>query len=382
MPKEPPRPDRKTNPKPPEVLVVDDEPMVCILLKELLATQGFRCSEASNGRQALELLAARPFDLVVSDLRMPVMNGLELLQAVRSRYPQVAFVMATGENDVRVAVQAMKEGASDYIIKPFHTEVALASVQRALEKRRLQIELENYRLHLEEMVAQRTSELHAAMERIERTYDETLSALGGALELRDLETEGHSRRVTRYCLELARGLGLPEGEVKNIVRGSLLHDIGKIGIPDAILLKPGRLTDEELEVMQTHPQIGYELVCRIAFLAPAAEMVLAHQERWDGTGYPRGLKGESIPVGARIFAVADTLDAMTSDRPYRRALPFSVAREEIARQAGRQFDPQVVQVFLSISEERWQAIRCEPAAGRLPAFGGGASRPARVEARP
>src|SRR2546425_6693941 len=197
------------------------------------------------------------------------------------------------------------------------------------------------------------------MKRSEMTYDETLEALGAALELRDTDTAGHSRRVSLYCLELARPMGCSNEQLKEIARGAYLHDIGKIGIPDAILLKPGKLTEQEMAIMQTHARIGYELVHRIAFLAPAAEIVLTHQERYDGTGYPQRLSKNQIPIGSRIFAVADTLDAMTSDRPYRRALPFSAAREEIIRESGRQFDPEVVKVFLSLPQTVWEEIRLE-----------------------
>jgi putative nucleotidyltransferase with HDIG domain len=197
------------------------------------------------------------------------------------------------------------------------------------------------------------------MKRIELTYDATLEALGAALDLRDTDTAGHSRRVSLYCLEIARPMGCSNEQLKEIARGAYLHDIGKIGIPDAILLKPGKLTEQEMAIMKTHARIGYELVHRIAFLAPAAEIVLTHQERYDGTGYPQRLSKNQIPIGSRIFAVADTLDAMTSDRPYRRALPFSAAREEIIRESSRQFDPEVINVFLSIPEKVWENIRRE-----------------------
>lgn len=201
----------------------------------------------------------------------------------------------------------------------------------------------------------------SAMNQVELTYDETLEALAAALDLRDNETAGHSYRVTRYCLEMAKAIGCSVEQLKHIERGAYLHDIGKIGIPDSILLKPGKLTPEEREVIQRHPSIGYELVSRIEFLAPAAEIVLTHQERYDGTGYPQGLAGEGIPLGSRIFAIADTLDAMTSDRPYRKALPLSVALEEIVRESGRQFDPAAVRVLASIPQSMWADIRLQVA---------------------
>jgi putative nucleotidyltransferase with HDIG domain len=253
-------------------------------------------------------------------------------------------------------------------VKPFQLEAVVGSVTRALEKKRLEIEVETYRQSLERMVEQRTQELHTAMKRVELTYDETLEALGAALDLRDAETAGHSNRVSRYCLEMAKTMGWLGEALEHLARGAYLHDIGKIGTPDAILLKPGKLTKQETAIMQTHARIGYNLVNRIAFLAPAADIVLTHQERYDGTGYPQGLKGREIPMGARIFAVADTLDAMTSNRPYRRALTFSIAREEITRQSEYQFDPEVVRLFLSIPRQRWEGIRQDRA--RLCDFSG------------
>jgi HD-GYP domain-containing protein (c-di-GMP phosphodiesterase class II) len=202
----------------------------------------------------------------------------------------------------------------------------------------------------------------AAMRRIELTYDETLEALAAALDLRDNDTAGHSRRVTLYSLEMAKRLNFTPDQLKQLERGAYLHDIGKIGIPDSILLKPSKLTPEETAIMQTHVRIGYELMSRVAFLSFAALIVLTHQESYDGTGYPQGLTGEEIPLGARIFAIADTFDAILSDRPYRRGRPYSVARAEIERESGRQFDPNVVAVFLKIPEENWAQIRTE--AGR------------------
>lgn len=342
-----------------QVLIVDDEPVITELLKEILTAQDFECHTATSGQAALESVAQRPFDIVISDMRMPKMSGLELLGRLRPDYPHLAFLMLTGEDDVRLGVEAMKQGADDYVVKPFQVEPLRAAIYRALEKKQLERELQLYRRHLEEMVEQRTRQLQAALKRVENTYDETLQALGGALDLRDNETAGHSQRVTRYCLRLAESIGCDAEQLKQFARGAYLHDIGKIGIPDGILLKAGRLTAEEAEVMQQHVRIGYELVSRISFLAGAAEIVLTHQEHFDGTGYPQGLVGQEIPLGARIFAVADTLDAMTSDRPYRHARSFFQAREEIEHQSGRQFDPEVVRAFLSFSVETWEQYRRE-----------------------
>lgn len=232
-------------------------------------------------------------------------------------------------------------------------------VTSQLKLRKAVRDLDGYRCHLEEMVEQRTGQVRDALKRIEVTYDDTLDALGAALDLRDNETAGHSRRVTRFCLEIARGMGYKEADLKPLERGSYLHDIGKIGIPDSVLLKPGALDANERRVMESHVRIGHKLVKHISFLADSAELVLCHQERFDGTGYPRGLKGSEIPLDARIFSVADTLDAMTSDRPYRAALQFSVARAEIVRGSGTQFDPDVVAAFLATPENVWAEIRRE-----------------------
>ncbi len=343
------------------ILLVDDEPQICGLLSAKLTEEGFACTCSSEAREALTMLKEESFDAIISDLRMPGISGLILLEEGRKKSPRPAFLMVTGVDDIRVGIRAMKDGADDYLLKPLQLDGVVASLDRALEKKRLELEVENYRQHLEEMVEQRTKQLQVAMKRIEQTYDDTLEALGAALDLRDNETAGHSRRVTRYCVEMAQAMGCTGESLKHIMRGAYLHDIGKIGIPDTILLKPAKLTGQERELMETHSRIGYELVSRIAFLAPAAEIVLTHQECYDGTGYPQGLSGDEMPLGARIFTVADTLDAMTSDRPYRRAQSFAIAREEITRLAGRQFDPEVVRVFQSIPEQTWERIRLEVA---------------------
>lgn len=347
------------------VLAVDDDQGISGLINDKLTGEGFACQSCSSGEEALEVLEHEPFDIVITDLKMPGISGVELIEEARKKHPRTAFLIVTGVDDIRVGIDAMKRGADDYLVKPFQLDALLASVARVQTQKRLKLEVEKYRESLEEMVEQRTKQLQAAMKRIELTYDETLEALGSALDLRDNETGGHSRRVSLYCLEMARRYGCSDGQLKQIARGSYLHDIGKIGIPDSILLKPGKLTPDERAVMESHARVGYELVSRVAFLVGAAEIVLAHQERFDGTGYPQGLMGEEIPLGARLFAVADTLDAMTSDRPYRSALSFAKAQAEITRESGRQFDPEVVRVFLSLPISAWQEIRHRSANWRL-----------------
>lgn len=341
---------------PTRVLAVDDEPAASKLLSVILGPPAFRCSTASNGEEALAVLQRERFDAVISDLRMPGISGTQLLTEVRRRYPYVAFLVTTGVDDVDVGVEAMRCGADDYLVKPLREDAVLASLESALHKRRLEQQVENYRLHLEEMVAERTGQLQEALQQIERSYEDTLQALGAAIDLRDHETAGHSQRVCRYSLEMARAMGWSDKQLRSLAKGAFLHDIGKLGVPDSVLLKPGPLNANEWKLMQQHVQIGFELVKDIPFLADAAEIIRTHHERFDGSGYPRGLKGEEILLSSRIFAVADTLDAITSDRPYRRAASFQSGRETISSHSGSLFDPQVVNTFLGISEETWPAI--------------------------
>lgn len=361
------------------VLIVDDEASVRKVMAAVLAQAGLRCETAASGDEALQVLETRPIDAVISDLQMPGMSGMELLMKVRQSYPQMVFLMVTGVDDIQVGIQAMRQGADDYLVKPHQVDanIVLASLTRALRVKRLEQEVENYRHHLEEIVAEQTQQLREALRQIERSHDHTLEVLGAAIDLRDSPTAGHSRRVFLNSLEIAKAMGGLENQMRNIAMGAWLHDIGKLAIPDAILLKPGPLTEEERQVMQQHVQIGYDLVKGIPFLADAAEIIFAHHERYDGSGYPRGLKTEEIPVGARIFAVADTFDAMTSDRPYRRALPFGASREVIERGAGTQYDLKVARVFLSVPEETWKRIRRETAAMQAFAFATGSAVQAR-----
>jgi response regulator RpfG family c-di-GMP phosphodiesterase len=352
------------------VLIVDDEISVRKVMAAVLAQLGLPCETAASGEEALRILETHRIDAVISDLQMPGMSGMELLAKVRQSYPQMVFLVVTGVDDIRVGVEAMRKGADDYLVKPLQVDanIVSASLTRAWRVKRLEHEVEDYRHHLEEIVAEQTQQLREALRQIERSYDHTLEVLGAAIDLRDSPTAGHSRRVFLYSVEIAKALGGLESQMRNIAMGAWLHDIGKLAIPDAILLKPGPLTDEERAIMQRHAQIGYDLVKGIPFLADAAEIIFAHHERCDGSGYPRGLKTQEIPAGARIFAVADTFDAMTSDRPYRRALPFEASREVIEKGAGKHYDPQVARVFLGIPDETWEAIRRETAAIQAFAF--------------
>jgi len=292
----------------------------------------------------------------VSDIVMPEMDGLTLLENVRAHNSDVPVIMVTAMHDISTALEAIRRGAYDYILKPFEKDQLYLSVRRALEHRRLLLENRNYQRNLERLVMERTAQLSQALGELEQSYDYTLEALGGALDMKDAETEGHCQRVTAFTVAIAKTMGVEGEELRKIARGAFLHDIGKMGIPDSILRKPGPLTDDERAVMRKHCEIGHAVLTKIPFLNEPAEIVLSHQERFDGKGYPRGLRGEEIPLGARIFAVADTLDAMISDRPYRKALPLSVAREEIKTHAGTQFDPKVVDVFLRMPDSLWMDL--------------------------
>jgi response regulator RpfG family c-di-GMP phosphodiesterase len=341
------------------ILVVDGDPKTCDLLTKKLNLCGFISLSCTNGEAALKLLSTEGFDAVISALNMPGISGLQLLEATRRLAPHTAFLMATGVGDIGLATQAMKQGADDYLMKPFQLDAVVASVARALGVRRLERELADYRTRLEERVDERTGQLQTAQEHIGQIYDKTLAALGPALDIKGRATAGHGGRVSRYCMEIAKVMGCSQEQMRQLKRGAYLHDIGKIAIPDAILLKRAKLTPEEMTVMSAHPKFGYEFVGRISLFAEAVEIVLTHHERYDGSGYPQGLAGEDIPMGARIVAVANAFDAIRSDFPYRRGRPYSVARAEIQREARKQFDPKVVEVFLSIPEETWEKISAQ-----------------------
>jgi putative nucleotidyltransferase with HDIG domain len=324
----------------------------------MLTVSGYDAYSAADASQALRHLQDDPgCSMVLADVMMAGGDGLHLLDCINADYPGLPVIMLTGLDDIRTATSAFRRGAIDYLLKPFDRAQLLAAVSRALEYRQLQRRNLEYRQNLEAIVSARTSRLRAALQDLERSYDITLEAMGDALDLRDTETEGHSRRVTAYTVALARAIGIDAGQLGVIARGAFLHDIGKIAIPDSILLKPGKLTPEEREIMSGHCVRGYEMVRKIPFLREAAEIVYAHQESFNGSGYPRGLRGEDIPLGARVFAIADTLDAITSDRPYRKGRGFAEASLEIARCSGDQFDPKIVEVFLRIPESLWIDLR-------------------------
>jgi putative nucleotidyltransferase with HDIG domain len=342
---------------PTRILIVDDDGTVRDVIGVLLGEEGYVCETSTSAEEALGLIGATEFHLVLCDMKMPGKDGLWLLDRVRSEHPSTAVIMLTAFGDTEAAVECLRRGAVDYLLKPPKVTDLVRSIERALAKRRLELARQRYRTSLERRVREKTAELSKALREVETAYASTLFALVAALDAREHETSDHSQRVVRYTLAIAEKLGVPAADRQHLARGALLHDIGKIGVPDAILLKPGPLTPAEWDEMRRHPQTGYTILRSVPFLQSAAEIVLAHQERWDGKGYPRGLAGEAIPLGARIFAIADTLDAITSDRPYRKGGPLEKARDEIRRFSGTQFDPRCADAFLSLEPAFIEALR-------------------------
>src|SRR5437764_800410 len=340
----------------PRLLIVDDEPEVRGVLRDLLSG-AYECGEAASAEEALRQLRASEFHLVISDITMSGMSGLEMIPHVKVASPDTVIVMISGMQTIESAINALRLGAFDYLMKPFDLRQAEAAVARALEYHELVAAKRRYENHLEELVEQRTAELDQALDSLENAYRTTLQALTAALETRDAETHGHSERVVTFSLRLGRECGLNAPQMKALEFGSLLHDIGKIGVPDAILRKPAKLTDEEWVRMREHPLHGQQILREIEFLEAAARVVAEHHERWDGSGYPIGLQGAEIDLNARIFAVADAFDAMTSDRVYRLGRPYEAAAEELDKWSGRQFDPQIVEAFHRVPREDWEELR-------------------------
>ena len=349
---------------PTRILIVDDDASVRDVISVLLQEEGYECRTASSAEAALGVAAAEAPPLVISDMKMPGRDGIWLLEAFRERYPETAVIMLTGYGDTEAAVDCLRRGAVDYLLKPPKLTDLIRAIERALAKRRIELARKRYQKKLERKVRDRTGELRTALRNIQGTYQTTLLALVRALDAREHETSDHSQRVVKFTEAIAERLGLRGPELEEIGRGALLHDIGKIGVPDAVLLKPAKLTPEEWKEMRRHPDIGFDMIRSIEFLSTPAAIVLSHQEKFDGTGYPRKLRRDEIHIGARIFAVADTLDAMTSDRPYRQGTTFENAVDEIQRCAGSQFDPEVVRAFMDIGVKNLRRIKEDMAAAK------------------
>jgi putative two-component system response regulator len=346
---------------PANILIVDDEIIVREGLALKLTSLGYDCQCCENGYAAFDLLEQKKFDLVLADVLMPEFEGGAFLKKAMSLCPDIAVILVASVVDIEMAVDSLKDGAYDYINKPFSLEEVSISVARALEKRRLLIDNQNYQRILEEQVASRTRQLKEALRVLEHTYHSTLVALSRALDSRDADSDGHSLRVTVYAKRLAKKIGLNEEDTRILEHGVLLHDIGKIGIPDNLLRKPGPLSEEEWLLVCKHPEIGCRILSSIKFLKGAANLILQHHERYDGKGKPHGLKGNEIDLGARIFAVVGALDNLTSSRPSHPAIGFEEAMKEIERMSGAQLDPALTKAFLEIPASEWKEIGREVA---------------------
>jgi putative nucleotidyltransferase with HDIG domain len=341
----------------PKVLVVDDDPSVCQFLKLALAPKASGVSVAQDAMTALEAIESGNFDIILCDIWMPGCSGLELLSLARQSKWDVGFILATGQVHTEQIIQALHLGASDFLLKPFTLAALEQSIARTFCLLQMERESRAYRASLEASIERRTRDLMQALRELEENYQITLEALVLALDAREHETYAHSLRVRAYTLHLARLVSYPPALTPPLARAALLHDIGKIAVADSILLKPGKLTEEEWMQMRRHVFAGEQILNRIPFLRSSASVVRHHHERYDGTGYPDGLAGEQIPLGARLFSLADTLDAMTSDRVYRKARGLSEVYAEVARQGGKQFDPLIADLFLKTPEQVWQQVR-------------------------
>jgi putative nucleotidyltransferase with HDIG domain len=338
------------------ILVVDDEPEIRGVLCDLLGAE-YECATAASAEEALDHLSGQQFNLIISDITMSGMSGLEMIPSVSAQSPDAVVIVISGLQTIESAIEALRVGAFDYIMKPFDLRQVEAAVKRALEHYELRSAKRRYENHLAELVEQRTAELDHALNSLEEAYRSTLKALTAALETRDAETHGHSERVVTFSLRLGREYGLTKDQLVALEFGSLLHDIGKIGVPDSILRKPAQLSDSEWVSMREHPLHGQQILREIEFLEGAARVVAQHHEKWDGSGYPLGICGDEIDLNARIFAVADAFDAITSDRVYRAGKSYEEALAELELWAGRQFDPRVVEAFRRVPNEDWEELR-------------------------
>ena len=346
------------------LLFVDDDPAILRIFQRMFS-RTCQVDVAPDGETALGMLEQDDYDVIISDFSMGRMNGAELLAHARAHHPDTMRILITAHTDFNAAVAAVNKGEVFRLVrKPWDDEDLRFCIKAAIDDRRGHVErremakmlaeknralanangdLRRLNMHLDAMVQERTNNL--------------LDALISALDFRDTETLNHSKRVSAYARRLGLELGLSPEELQVVSQGALLHDIGKIGVPDAVLLKPGALDEEEWALMKRHPALGADLLKPIDFLRTAREVVLQHQEKFDGTGYPGGLKGSEICIGGRIFAVVDTYDAITSDRPYRKGAPYAKARAEIERVAGTQLDPMCTAAFGCVPESDWHEIR-------------------------
>ena len=328
------------------ILIADDEEAISTILAKRLAREGYNCVTAKNGREALSHFYKDTFSLIITDIKMPEMDGIELLKRIKGINPNIRVIMVTGHPEINMAVEAMRLGAYDFIIKPADLELVALTVKKALESKRLEEEIEAYHSHLEELVEERTARLQHAYRILKKTHLDSVKVLAEAIDAKDPYTRGHSDRVKRMSLKIAMKMGFSEDRIESLEYGALLHDIGKIGIKDEVLQKPGPLSPEEYQYIQEHPLIGVKIVEGVEFFQDKIPMIRHHHEHFDGSGYPDGLAGEAIPLEARIITVPDAFDAMTSLRTHRGVMPLQDVLTEFEKCRGKQFDPQVLEIFL------------------------------------
>lgn len=329
------------------ILIVDDEVATCDILAQRLSKEGYSCLLAYDGKEALHHFYKENFSLMISDIKMPEMDGLELLKKVKAVRPQMMVIMMTAYAEIDAVVEALRFGAYDFIIKPFTLDLVVSIVQKALEKKRLEEVVEYFDQYLEELVEEKTANLRRAYGMLKKAHLDSVKILVEAIDSKDPYTRGHSDRVRKWSVQIAEKLGFSEKKLESLEFGALLHDIGMIGIKDEILQKQDPLSPEEHQHIQEHPLIGVKIMEGVSFFKNKISMIRHHHERFDGSGYPDGLVGENIPSEARIIAIPDAFDAMTSLRPYRRAMPREDALAELEKGKGKQFDPKILEVFIN-----------------------------------
>lgn len=369
------------------ILIVDDEEDVANYLFTILIQEGFQCETTHSASEALTVLRKnedKSFSLIMTDIVMPIMGGIELIEHIQKFYPEIGVLAVSADKDVDQAVDAMRKGALDFIMKPFQPELMMPRIQKALERVHLLKENREYQKFLEEKVETRTAELIKKHRSLQKLYINTVEVIARAIEAKDSDTQGHSKRVSKYCVHIARKMGVEHEDLQNIEIAGLLHDVGKIGIADEILGKPTKLTIEEYEAIKEHPLISLKILEPIDELKQVKEYVKHHHERWDGRGYPGGLKENEIPLGARILSVADAFDTMWIGRQYHAAWNLEKVIKEFENNRNSQFDPKVVDTFIELIREvpdLFSQIRKEnpPVREREPVNGNGNNKHLRPE---
>ncbi|RJP88873.1 MAG: response regulator [Desulfobacteraceae bacterium] len=326
------------------ILVVDDEEAIRNLLKQILEKEGYECELAGDVEEATAFLSKKRFDLVVSDVSMPGKSGIQLLEEIRDRYPNMATLLISGQATNKTAEDAISKGAIDFLVKPFQKDQVLISVANCLRRRAMDLQSQFEVQNLECIINDQTQDLLEANERLNSILNSTVKAMSLAVESRDPYTAGHQERVANIAEAIAKKMDFNDEEIQYLKMAALIHDIGKISVPAEILCKPTRLSEAEFNIIKEHPTTGYKILKGIDFPYPLAKMVYQHHERIDGSGYPQGLSGDQILIEAKILSVADVVEAMASHRPYRSSLGIDVALDEIIKNKGQIFDPEVVEI--------------------------------------